>query len=334
MRDSPDLPQVHRVSSGLTSNPWVFFGGGLALVAVAAAGFAFSLRGPTNPLQLHLRSTLPMIFAVGLFMTGFRFARSPREVVIDHDAVQIHSGRSTRRLDWDQIAWADEQTQAISNRKLVAVYGNDGKVLVKLPSNIDRFEELVHAVKQRLADHPSPYAGAVRWRKSRRQAKMFFVGTLLALAGAAFMGWTIYDQRRTDHLLRTEAIDGEGVVVRKFVAPDGRTHRIEYRVAGAGDNAKLHNVEVDPALWVVLDPGARLPIITVPGHADIARLRAGEIEDEFLNPPPILNVLLFIGMSLMAILFLVAAILGFKGIDIGTDKATGKLKIERLPPLP
>lgn len=333
MTDTPQLPRVYRATSGLMSNPWIYFAGGLALVAVALFGFIVSLRGPTDPLQLHLRSTLPMIFAVGLFMTGWRLACSPREVIFGAEGLQVGSGRSNRRFSWDQIAWADEQTQAMTNRKLLAVYGNDGKALVKLPSNFERFEELVAAIKQRLTDHPSPHAGAVRWRRSRRQGKALLVGSVLAAAGAVFMAWMTYDQHRTEHLLRTRAVDGEGLVVRKFIAPDGRTHRIEYRVAGAGEDAKLHNVEIDPLLWTVLQDGARVPITTVPDHPEIARLRVGEIKDEFLNPPQMLNVLLCIAMIVMAILFLVGAIMGFKGIDIGTDKRTGKLKVERLPPL-
>jgi hypothetical protein len=55
-------------------------------------------------------------------------------------------------------------TQAVTNRKVLAIYGNDGKVILKLPSNMERFDALVSAVTQRLTDHPSPHAAAVRWR--------------------------------------------------------------------------------------------------------------------------------------------------------------------------
>lgn len=70
---------------------------------------------------------------------------------------------------------------------------------------------------------------------------------------------------------------------------------------------------------------------TVPGHPDIAQLRFGEIKDDFLNPSPMMNGLLSLGLLAMATLFLAGAILGFKGIDIATDPVTGKLKINRLP---
>lgn len=329
---APPKPlQVYRVSPGLTSKPWVFFAGGIGLLVVALGGFVLALLTRTNPLSLHLTTTLPTIIAVGLFMTGYRFARSPREVAFSQEGLRVCFGKSDKLLSWNEIAWGDVQTQAITNRKLMAMYGTDGKVLLKLPSNLEGFDALVAAIKQHLSDHPSPHASAVRWRKSRRTATALLVGAVIALAGATWTAWMAYDTQRAEQLMRTRGVDGEGIVIRKFIAPDGRTHRIEYRVAGAGEAAELHNVEIDNALWAILDTGAHVPVRTVPGHPEIAQLQVGEIEDEFLNPSPKLNVLLSVGLFLMAVLFLVGAILGFKGIDIATDPTTGKLKIDRLP---
>jgi hypothetical protein len=67
------------------------------------------------------------------------------------------------------------------------------------------------------------------------------------------------------------------------------------------------------------------------GHPEIARLSAGEIEDEMSGDSPTLNLVLSIALFVMGGLFLAGAILGFKGIEIATDPQTKKLKIERLP---
>jgi hypothetical protein len=225
----------------------------------------------------------------------------------------------------------------MSNRKLLVVYGNDGKVLLKLPGSLEGFDSLGAAVKARLAEYPSPHAPAVRWRKARRTAIALLVGTVFTLAGSAWTAWMAYDTHRARELMRTQGVDREAVVVRKFVAPDGRTHRIEYRVAGAGaetgagKDAPLHNVEVDPIVWAMLQTGGRVPVKTVPGHPEIARLSAGEIEDEMGSDSPTLNLVLSIALFVMGGVFLVGAILGFKGIEIATDPQTKKLKIERLP---
>src|SRR4051812_22004545 len=79
----PDTPQVYKLSSDLSSKAWVFFAGGIALVGFAAVGFTLAIRAHTTPLALQLTTTLPMLFAVGLLWTGYRFARAPREVAID-----------------------------------------------------------------------------------------------------------------------------------------------------------------------------------------------------------------------------------------------------------
>src|SRR5258706_1064753 len=252
----PDDPQIYRLSTGLTSKAWVFFLGGVAMVGVAALGFTVALRSHTSPLQMHLSTTAPTIVAVGLFATGYHFARSQREVAFGQEGLHVRYRGSEKLLSWDEIAWAQTQ-QSISNRKIFAIYGNGGKVVLKLPSNLEGFDELVAIVKQRLSDQPSPHASAVRWRKSRRTATALLVGAILAIGGSVGLAWMAYDAHQAKELMRTQGVDGEGIIARKFIAPDGRTHRIEYRVAGAGDNAKLHNVEIDTMYWTILPAGGR-----------------------------------------------------------------------------
>jgi hypothetical protein len=330
MTSPPELPQVYRASTGPGSNPWLFVAGGAALVAVSVFGFFVSLHSHNGPFQLHFASTLPMMFAVGLFMGAYRLAGSPREVALDAQGIHVRSGNAERLLAWADVAWSDVQTQAFTGRRLLKVYGNDGKVALTLPSSLEPFDALAAAIRQRFTAQPSPRTDAVRWRKTRRNAILFIVIGVFALAGAAWMAWTSYTTRRDDELLRTQAVDGQAVIVRKFLAPDGQTRRVEFRVAGAGDDADLHNIEVDLKFWPLLREGMRMPIKTVPGHPDIARF-PGEIKDEFLSPSPTTNLLLAAALFVMGLFFIAGAVLAFKGVDIATDPATGKLRINRLP---
>ena len=324
-------PQVFRASSDFTSTPWPYFAGGFALFAFAIFSFVAALGSRTGPMQLHLSTTLPSIVAVGLISTGYRLARSPREVEVGEERLVVRSRRGEQVLRWEDVAWADVQTQAMTNRQVLVVYGNDGRALLRLPSNLEPFQWLTEAVRGRLTARPSPHSSDVQWRKSRRNAVFFLFLAVFAAAGGGFMGWTGYTERRDAQLMDTRGVDGEGLVVRKFVAPDGRTHRIEYRVAGAGDDAYLHNVEVDPRVWLLLESGSRLPIKTVPGHPEIARLRAGEIADDFHNLPPLISALFAAALVVMSLVFAAGAFLAFRGIDIATDPVTGRLKVNRLP---
>lgn len=254
MAITDEQPQVYTVSPGLASKARLFFAGAIALFLVALGGFFISLQTRTSQMQLHLRTTLPAIVAAGLVATGYRLARSPREVAFNDRGLSARFRKAEKMLSWDDIAWADVQPQAITGRRVLTIYGTRGEVLLRLPANLDRFDELVAAVRRRLADHPSPRAGAVRWRRSRRNAVGFLVGALLATAGAAWMAWEAYD------------------------AP-----------------------------------------------------HAAEVRDEALSPSPTSSLLLSLGLLALAGLFLVGAVLGFKGIDIATDPATGKLKVNRIP---
>jgi hypothetical protein len=330
MASPPELPQVYRASSGPGSNPWLFILGGAALVAFAIFGFALSLHAHTNPVQLQFTTTVPTLFAVALFTTAFRLAGAPREVVLDGRGIHGRSGKAERLLPWAAVAWTEVETQGFTGRRLLNVYDNDGKVTLRLPSALEPFDALVATLRQRLTAQPSPRTDAVRWRKSRRNAVFFLAVGLLALAGAAWTAWTSYTIRRAEEMLRTQAVDGQAVIVRKFVAPDGRTRRVEFRVAGAGHDAYLHNIEVDPKFWPLLREGMRVPIKTVSSHPEIARF-PGEIRDEFLNPSPKTNLLLAAGLTLLGAFMTAGAVLAFKGIDIATDPATGKLRINRLP---
>jgi len=79
----------------------------------------------------------------------------------------------------------------------------------------------------------------------------------------------------------------------------------------------------------MLREGMRVPIKTVPGHPEIARF-PGEIRDEFLNPSPGKSLLLSAAIGVLGVFFVVGAVLAFRGIDIATDRATGRLKVNRL----
>src|SRR5258706_147905 len=187
--------EVYRASQGIASNAWLFFLGGMALVGVAAVGFMLALRSHVGQMQLQLATTMPMLLAVGLFGTGDRLARAPREVVVSQQGLAIRFGKAVRELGWIEIAWVDVQTQAMGQRKLLAIYGVDGKVLVKLPENLERFDTLVELMKLRLAAHPPAQANAVQWRKSKHTGAALLAGATFALAGSIWMVWTSYDAR-------------------------------------------------------------------------------------------------------------------------------------------
>src|SRR5687768_13680785 len=106
MATPTELPQVYSVSRDSAIKPWMYFAGGAALLLVALFGFMASLMSRPGLLQLHLGSTLPTIVAVGLFGTGYRQARSPREVVLSAEGIRVRFSKVETLLPWTETAWA------------------------------------------------------------------------------------------------------------------------------------------------------------------------------------------------------------------------------------
>jgi hypothetical protein len=306
----------------------LFFAGGIVLVILGIGGFFATLIGKSGMVQLHLSCTLPMIMAFGCFSAAYAIARAPRSVAVDQSGITVASSKSSRQLPWDKIAWAETATQAMTNRKLLKIYGNDGKTLTTLSPDLMGFEQLTQLVIGHLKEYPSPHMLNVRWRKAKRRGAGLIAGGIFACALASAVAWIAWDEHHSAALLQSNPVTGEGIVERKFIAPDGSTHRIEYRVA-SGSRSDTHNVQVEIPLWETLKTGDRLPIKTVPDHPEISQLVSGEVKDDF-RPPANLTPALATIVFLMGIFFFIGGIMSRRGIDLKFDSKTRKFRIERI----
>jgi hypothetical protein len=322
----PEEPNVFISTSG-ASKAWWFLVAGIGLVVLSIAGFFASLFGHSGMLQMQMMCTIPMVLAVGCFGAAYTIARAPRQVSVDESGVTIASSKASRLLAWDQISWADTVTQAVTNRKVLKIFGNDGKTLTSIPPDLDGFEDLCELVKEHVAENPSPHQMNVRWRKARRQGTGLIIGAIVACALACTVGWMAWDEHRSAELLKNSSVRGEGVVESKTIAPDGTTHRIEYRVT-SGSKWHVHNVQILVPLWEAVKVGDKLPVKTVPDHPEVSEI-FGEMKDNF-RPSTTVTAVLSVLVFLMGIVFLVAGILSKRGVLVDFDPVTRKFKIDRL----
>lgn len=119
-------------------------------------------------------------------------------------------------------------------------------------------------------------------RKAKRMALIVFATGAFLGSAAVFIGLETREGRRTDALLAQKGIPWEGELVRRFIAPNGWTRRIEYRVAGSG----VKNVEVHPAVWDQLEHARTVPVVYVPDEPDVDRLLFGEVKDDDFTKTP------------------------------------------------
>lgn len=291
--------------------------GGVALVIVAGVGFVLGLRTNPGPFGLQAMTTVPMIFAIGLFAAAYSTLRSPTRVILGADGLTVLRGRAEiGRWRWDEIALAPTGQVAISHKRVVKLYGTNGQVLVTLTDDLRDFNDMLVEIHQRMAWHPAPQRDTVARGKHRRTGAFLMIGGVAFFALAGANAWIAFSELRSKELLRTKGQRAEAIVVRKFTAPDGHTRRIEYRVDAPG--APIENVEVTPIVWTVTETDQRIPVVAVPGHPDVSHLVIGQVDDSMHGDPKTM-LALSAAMAVMSTLFFVVGILNRRGLQLTWD---------------
>jgi hypothetical protein len=314
---------VFRMPGASRGKAHLSLAGAAGLVLVTIVGFFLALHLNKGMFDLQLMTTVPMLGAVGLFMAGWRTLRSPVELRLSDRGIEI-IGRKAEigQWSWDRLAFADTATTAMGSKQFLRIYNTDGRLLARLSQDFENFDGMVASIQQRLAQRASPAGTHVERRKARRTGTFLMLGGVLAWALAGINVWFAISDRQAAELMTKQGVPTAATIVNKFIAPDGRTHRVEYRVAGAGHDAPLVNVEIEPLLWITLQAGSRIQVIAVPGHPEISRLLAGQIDDHFA-PAPGTTLLVSVGVALLGVFFFVGGILARRGIDIRFNNTSG-----------
>ncbi len=158
----------------------------------------------------------------------------------------------------------------------------------------------------------------------------FVIGLFMAFA-CGFIVWLTYQKQRADRLLEERGQPGEAEIVRRFVAPNGVTKRLEYRVIAEDDGrSATQNVEVEPAYWDSLEGVKTIPVVVVPGEPGISRLEEGQVtrDDEFTRTPAGGYTLAALG-GLMAVFMLGMSVLAWNGWELSQDSTTKRWTLKR-----
>ncbi len=173
-----------------------------------------------------------------------------------------------------------------------------------------------------------PHASCAR-RRVEQAALAFVMGLLMAL-GCGFIIWSTYQKQRADRLLAERGQPGEAEIVRRFLAPNGVTRRLEYRVVGADGRSATENVEVEPAYWESLEGARTIPVVVVPGEPGISRLEEGRaVRDGEFTKTPAGGYLLGTLGGLLALFLLVSGVLMWNGWDLAQDRKTRTWTVKR-----
>ena len=299
---------------------------GIGLLCVAAIGFLVAVFGQVGQLGLHAMSTLPTILSIGALSAGWTLIKAPRRIGVSPRGLTIEAGNSTRHLSWNEIGCGTVETVGTSQRRRLNITDPQGASIVRVDETFSRFDDLVALVASHVEAKADDTAGRILRKKARRQAVTLFVfGALMTLA-CGFVAWTTYQSQRAARLLKEKGQPGDAEIVRRFVAPNGVTKRIEYRVGGARGS---RNVEVNPAYWELLDGAKSVPVIFVADEPDVSRLATGEVERHDFTKTPTGGYLLAALGGAMALFMLAASPFAWNGLDLSFDQSAKKWCLKR-----
>jgi hypothetical protein len=302
---------------------------GIGGLCFAAAGFALAISGRVGQLALHGMTTLPTILSIGALTAGWTLLRSPRRVGVGPGGLTIETRRGERCVRWDEVGCGAVESGGTSHRRYLNVTDLDGRSIVKLDESFDRFDDMAALISRHVEAKGDDTAVRILRKKARRQATLAFVLGLFMAFASVFIAWTAHEDQRAARLLRENGQPGEGEIVRRFIAPNGVTKRVEYRVAGAVGRPGTRNVEIEPAYWDRLEGVGSIPVVFVPDEPGISRLARGEVtDDDFVKTPAGSYLLAALG-GVLAVFLLSVSPLRWKGWDLAHESKTRKWTLKR-----
>jgi hypothetical protein len=303
--------------------------GGVGGLCLAGVGFALAIYGRVGPLSLQAMTTVPTLIGIGALTAGWTLLRAPCRVSVDRDGLTIKTRNGARQYYWNEVGCAVAGKGAMSHRRLLNITDLTGKSIVKLDESFGEFDEMVAAISSHVAAKRDDTSIGILRKKARRQGAMAFVFGLLMASACLFMVSKTRADHRAARLLQEKGQPGEAKIVRRFVAPNGVTKRLEYSVVGPNGPSGVRNVEVDPAYWDSLAGAKSVDVIVVPGEPGISRLQEGEVTaKDFTNTPAGGYGLAAIG-GLIALFMLGASPLIWNGWDLAHDAKTRKWSLKR-----
>jgi hypothetical protein len=307
---------------------------GLWLIAGACCGFAFAvfgffasifLRRSAGQMSVHALVTFPAILSLAALSAGWVMRKTPRRVVVGAGGVTVESKHGIRDIGWGEVGAVVIGNAGTSQRKRLNLTDVRGRSLLSIDESFSGFDRLAAAFSRHIDAKGDDTAMRVLRRKARLTGSMCVVMGLLMGAGSIFMVSHVRNEQRAKRLLHEKGELGEGTIVRLFVAPNGFTKRLEYRVA----NSDVRNVEVQPDVWNRLQGAKTVQVIYVADEPNISRLLAGEVVENDFTETPVGGYGMAALCALVATFMTVAGAFVFLGWDLGQDSRTKRWHLKR-----
>lgn len=325
--DQGDLVFFRQQSPGLSAN-WLL-AGGIGAFALAAFGFVACQFTRSGQLNMQLMTTVPVLIGIAAIAKSRAMARTPRRVTVNRQGLSVESDRGIRSWTWRDIGWSSVTTAGTSRHRQLMIYDLRGKTLTKFGEGIEHFDALIELISSIIDNRGDGTAKTIQQQKGRRSSLFIGAVSLVMAALAIFTLREALENRRTERLINEASVQGEAEILRRFVAPNGITHRLEYRVRTPNGPSKTRNAEVTESYWNSLEQQTTVRVEFVPAEPNINRLLEGEVESTGLGDSPGVHIAVSCALMVLCALFLLAAVMQWFGWDVDLDSKTGKISIKR-----
>jgi hypothetical protein len=309
----------------------------MLLIAGAVFAFAFAVLGFVVGIFVRLGqaamqplTTLPALIGIGCAYAARSIGSAPESVGVGPYGVRVVRKGVTRFYGWHEIGWASKSAGPYGFGQALVLFDNQGKRLERLPDALELFPVMVAAIEAHVQRRPDGTPVRIRASKARRQAVLNGIIGVLFLALSISVMVIHRNDRRAAALLQERAVPGRARIVRRFLAPNGITHRLVYRITTPDGRSGERNVEVDRQYWEELAQATEVPVNYVPGEPSISRLADHEVSRDEDASDPIIGFVAPLMLLLLALFSLGASAVVLCGWDVSVDYQHLKVRFRRL----
>jgi hypothetical protein len=318
-----------RSDSAALKAVWLSVGGGVALV-IAAIGFALALIVRVDQFTLQVMTTVPALCGVGCLAAAWSIARTPTQVKVGPHGVCIEGRKGIRSYSWQDIGWSTVSGQTPFYCGKLVLFSLQGKTLAKIGDGFKNFDSLRDLVAEYIARKPGEAAEKVRVGRLKKTGVLAgTMGIVMFTIGMA-LAWHTHSKQVDAKVLEERGILGEAEIMRRFIAPNGVTARLEYRITTADGKSGNRNAELNRLYWDTLEGATHVPVKYVPDDPENSRVAAGEVTERDITDDPSKAYLLCGLGGIMGVFLFGMAILSWLGWDFNQDRKTGKFSIKRV----
>ena len=270
----PDKYVFDGLKTGL-SNPSYWLWGGLSALLSSVVGFVSAVTSGAGEVVLHTASTLPAIIAMFALTRWWTLRGSPNAVVISQDGISLEFTTRSVTHRWEDIGWSLVDQFPSADHIQFTIFDTQGKKIARLGNSFDGFNDLVGFVKRIIKARGDDVANRICRHRARRYGALILVAAVFFVAAAVGSFYLASVIETEEQALSAEGVDGMATVVRRYVAPNGVTKRIEYEIR-LDNTSGIRNTAVTDAFWNSVNVGDEVNVTYVPRNLEYSRLDVGE----------------------------------------------------------